>query len=90
MGWTVETLNEAVEAKIDALPEDMRARLAHIVKLIEEKGPEYVGEPHVKHVAGRLWEIRLKGRSGVSRAAYVTEAPDRVVIVRLFAKRTPD
>ena len=89
MGWTVETLNESVDAKIEALPEDMRARLAHIAKLIEEKGPDHVGEPHVKHVAGRLWEIRLKGRSGISRAPYVTAAPERVVIVRLFAKRAP-
>jgi hypothetical protein len=50
----------------------MRARLARIAKLIEEKGLERVGEPHVKHVEGRLWEMRLKGRSGISRALYVT------------------
>jgi len=29
---------------------------------------ERVGEPHVKHLEGRLWEIRLKGRSGISRS----------------------
>jgi phage-related protein len=88
MGWTVETLNQTIDAKIEALPEDMRARLARVAKLIEEKGPEQMGEPHVKHVAGRVWEIRLRGRSGVSRAPYVTAAPQRVVIVRVFAKRT--
>ena len=38
MSWTVETLNETVEAEVEALPEDMRARLARIAKLIEEKG----------------------------------------------------
>jgi hypothetical protein len=37
---------------------------------IEEKGLERMGELHVKHVEGRLWEIRLKGRSGISRALY--------------------
>jgi phage-related protein len=88
MSWTVETLNQTIDAKIEALPEDMRARLARVAKLIEEKGPEQMGEPHVKHVAGRLWEIRLRGRSGISRAPYVTAAPQRVVIVRVFAKRT--
>jgi len=36
------------------LPEDMRARLARIAKLIEEKDLEHVGEPHVKHVERRL------------------------------------
>ena len=35
------------------MPEDMRARLARIAKLIEDKGLERVGEPHVKHVEGR-------------------------------------
>lgn len=32
----VETLNETVDAEVEALPADMRARLAHIAKLIEE------------------------------------------------------
>ena len=88
MGWTVETLNETVDAEIEALPEDMRARLARIAKLIEDKGLERVGEPHVKHVESRLWEMRLKGRSGISRVLYVTAAGRRVVIVRAFVKKT--
>ena len=88
MGWTVETLNETVDAEVDALPVDMRARLARIAHLIEEKGLERVGEPHVKHIEGRLWEMRLKGRSGISRALYVTAASRRAVIVRVFAKKT--
>jgi len=88
MGWTVETLNETVDSEVGALPEDMRARLARIAKLIEEKGLERVGEPHVKHLEGRLWEIRLQGRSGISRALYVTAVGKRVVIVRVFGKKT--
>lgn len=88
MPWTVETLDEVVDAEVEALPEDMRARLARIAKLIEEQGLEHVGEPHVKHVEGRLWEMRLKGRSGISRALYVTVAGRRVVIVRVFVKKT--
>src|SRR5260370_14496762 len=86
--WTVETLNQAVDAEVEALPEDMRARLARIAKLVEEKGLEHVGEPHLKHVEGRLWEMRLTGRSGISRALYVTAVSRRVVIVRAFFKTT--
>lgn len=88
MGWTVETSDEAVDAEVQALPEDMRARLARIANLIEEKGLERMGEPHVRHVEGRLWEMRLQGRSGISRALYVTAAGQRVVIVRVFMKKT--
>lgn len=88
MGWTVETLNEAVDAEVEALPEDVWARLVRIAQLIEDKGLEPVGEPHVKHVEGRLWEMRLKGRSGMSRALYITAGGRCVVSVRVFIKKT--
>ena len=88
MKWTVETLNVTVDAEVEALPADMRARLAHIAKLIEEMGLERVGEPHVKHLEGRLWEMRLTGKSGISRALYVAATGRRVVIVRVFVKKT--
>lgn len=88
MAWTVETLNATVEAEIEALPEDMRARLARIAFLIEQKGLEHVGAPHIKHIEGRLWEMRMKGRSGISRALYVTAAGCRILIVRVFVKKT--
>ncbi len=88
LSWTVETLNETVEAEVEALPEDMRARLARIALLIEQNGLERVGEPHVKHIEGRLWEMRMKGRSGISRALYVAVVSQRVVILRVFIKKT--
>jgi phage-related protein len=88
VNWTVETLDARVESEIEALPEDMRARLARLAMLIEELGLDQVGEPHVKHVDAKIWEIRLKGRSGIARALYVTAAGKRVVIVRVFAKKT--
>jgi phage-related protein len=45
-------------------------------------------EPHVKHIEGRLWEIRLSGREGIARALYVTATGKRVVILRVFVKKT--
>jgi phage-related protein len=88
LSWTVETLNETVDAEVEVLPEDMRARLARIALLIEQKGLERVGEPHVKHIEGRLWEMRMTGKSGISRAIYVTAVSQRVVILRVFIKKT--
>ena len=86
--WVVETLDEAVESEVESLPEDMRARLARIAQLIEEQGLEFVGLPHVRHVEGPLWEMRLKGRAGIARALYVTAVQRRLVIVRVFVKKT--
>ena len=88
MAWTVETLNGTVDAELKALPADMRARFHHISLLIEEFGLERVREPHVKHLQGSLWEMRLKGRDGISRALYVTAVGRRLVVVRAFIKKT--
>lgn len=32
--------------------------------------------------------MRMKGRDGIARAVYVTAAERRVVVVRVFAKKT--
>jgi phage-related protein len=88
MAWTVETLNETVDAELAELPADMRARLVRISELIEAVGLPNVKEPHVRHVRGQLWEIRLKGKAGIARALYVTSKARRVVIVRAFIKKT--
>jgi phage-related protein len=45
-------------------------------------------EPHVKHLVGKLWEMRLIGRDGIARALYVTAIGERVVVVRIFIKKT--
>ena len=47
-----------------------------------------VKEPHVRHIRGPLWEIRLKGKTGIARALYVTAGEQRVVILRAFVKKT--
>jgi len=88
MAWAVETLNETVDAELAELPADMRARLARIAELIEAVGLPNVREPHVRHIRGPIWEIRLKGKAGVARALYVTAQQERVVIVRAFVKKT--
>jgi phage-related protein len=88
MLWTVETLNAVVDAELEALPEDMQSHFVYISRLIEEFGLEKVREPHVKHLQGPLWEMRLKGRDGISRAVYVTATGRRVVVVRAFIKKT--
>jgi hypothetical protein len=38
-----------------------------------------VSVPHVRHIRGQLWEIRLKGKAGIARAFYVTAKEQRVV-----------
>ena len=88
MAWTVETLNDVVGEELAELPADMRARFVYISRLIEEFGLERVREPHIKHLRGPVWEMRMKGRDGISRALYVAAVGWRVVVVRVFIKKT--
>ena len=88
MRWAVEFLNAEVKAELDVLPVDIRASFERIVQLIEMAGIEKVHEPYVKHLEGPLWEMRMKGKDGIARAAYVTAVGRRVVVVRVFPKKT--
>ena len=88
MAWTVETLSDVVDAELEALPADMRVRFSYISRLIEEFGLDRVREPHIKHLQGPLWEMRTKGKDSISRAIYVTATGQRVVVVRVFVKKT--
>ena len=88
MGWRVDFLDDGVKAALDALPDDIRARFERIVNLIQTSGLERLREPYVKHLEGRLWEMRMKGKDGIARAVYVTATGHRVVVVHVFVKKT--
>jgi phage-related protein len=88
MRWTVETLDATVDDELAALSSDLRARLSRIGFLIGNVGLERLREPYVRHLEGPLWELRLKGKDAIARAMYVTVKGRRVVIVRVFVKKT--
>jgi phage-related protein len=88
MPWHVEALNETVAQEIEALPLDMQARFVRLSERIAVVGLERLGQPEVKHLKDKLWEMRLTGRDGIARALYVTAVGQRVVVVRAFVKKT--
>ena len=88
MRWRVEFLDEGVEAQLEALAVDIQASFLRISRLIESEGLHRLREPYVKHLEGPIWEMRMKGRDGIARAAYVTATGLRVVVVHVFPKKT--
>ncbi len=86
--WTIETLNAAVDAEIEVLPIDMRARLVRLGTIIEAVGFHGLPSNTVKHLEEKLWELRIRGKDGIARAIYVTAVEKRLVIVRVFVKKT--
>lgn len=85
--WTVVFTPDARQ-EFFALPTDMQAQGARIVGLLETFGPQQVREPYVRHVDGKLWEMRLHGRDGIARALYFAQTGRRLCVVRVFTKKT--
>ncbi len=81
-------MDDGVEATLTAMPTDIQAAFRRIVELIGSFGLERVREPYVKHLEGPVWEMRMKGKDGIARAAYVTATGRRVVVVHVFSKKT--
>ena len=73
MDWTVETVS-AVDAEIAALPAALRSRLLRPLETVENVGLETLRAPHVRHIAGKLWELRMWADGGIARGIYMTAA----------------
>lgn len=86
--WSVEFLNDTVEIEFLTIPKDLQARLVRITDLVESYGLDNLGMPYVRHLQDKLWEIRGKGKSGIARALYVAVVGRRVVILRVFVKKS--
>ena len=87
IGWTVETV-AAVDAEIVALPVALRARLIRLLETVENVGLEALRAPHVRHLDGKLWELRVRAEGGIARGIYVTATGRRVVVLHVFAKKS--
>ena len=87
MDWTVETVS-AVDAEIAALPVALRARLLRLLETVENVGLEALRAPHVRHLDGKLWELRVRADGGIARGIYVMAAGRRVVVLHVFEKKS--
>jgi phage-related protein len=85
--WTM-LFHEAAAREFLAQPAEIQARLERIKTLIDNFGLERVPAKYARHLEGEFWEFRLKGPDGIARALYVTRTGRRIVILRVFAKKT--
>lgn len=85
--WTVRA-HPLAETELKALPGDMRARFLHIAELLESFGPMQVGMPHIRPLEGKLWEMRMQGKSGIARAVYAAVHGRTLLVLHVFVKKT--
>jgi phage-related protein len=76
------------DAEIEALPPGLRARLIRLLETMEKVGLDHLGEPHVKHLDGKLWESRAKAQEGIARGLYVTATGRRLIVLHVFVKKS--
>ncbi len=78
----------AAEREIKKLPVDLQARFLHVAEMLEDLGPRRVGEPHIRHLGKKLWEMRMRGKDGIARAMYFAATGKRLIVVRVFVKKS--
>jgi phage-related protein len=56
--------------------------------MVEAVGLDRMHEPHVKHIEGKLWELRARAGEGIARGVYVTLTGRRLVVLHVFVKKS--
>jgi len=94
MQWTIEYYERAdgkcpVREFIDGLSHEGQAKYIFISRLLVEYGVQ-VREPYVKQFTGhkKLFEIRIKDKTGISRILYFTHTGRRIILLHGFTKKT--
>lgn len=94
MNWEIEYYvtssgNCPIKEFIDSLSPEGKARYIFITRLIREHGIN-VREPYVKQITGhrKLFEIRLKDRSGIIRILYFAHTGRKLLLLHGFKKKT--
>ena len=77
-----------MEAETGARPVELQAALRCNVVRIRKFGLERVGAPTVKHLEGKLWEMRPSAKREEGRALYLAVTGRRIVIVLASRKKT--
>ena len=92
MQWLVEFYSDGNGLKpakewLLKLDESARSKLLRYIDLLERLGLG-IREPYVKHLEGKLYEIRAKDYKGIYRIIYVAHTGRKFVLLHGFVKKT--
>lgn len=89
--WTVEFWRQDEKSPsydwLIAQPPKVQARFLHVFELLEERGIQ-LGMPHIKHIKGKIYEIRVEQDANTYRLLYFVFTGRRFVILHGFQKKT--
>lgn len=87
MAFGITYFHERVLAEVESWPVDVLADYARLVELLMEHGPS-LRLPHSRAFGDGLFELRPRGREGISRAFDCFLVGKRVVVLHAFIKKT--
>lgn len=76
-----------VQEFLDKLPEKHHAKALRDIDVLEKYGTALTA-PHVKHIQGKLWELRIKSASDISRIFYFIHIENNIILLHGFVKKT--
>lgn len=85
--YTKEDGSSPIKDFIDSLPLKAKARAFKTLELLESYGIQ-MGEPHVKHVGKKLWELRVKAQEGIFRFFFTVRQNRIIILLHGFQKKT--
>jgi phage-related protein len=88
MRWDFQSLNAIVMQKSRACRLTCRRDFCVSATSLGRSVLRVLPRDAVKHLEGKLWELRMTGRDGIARAIYLAATGRRVIVVRVFVKKT--
>ena len=90
--WTAVFYVEAgggnpVRTFLEGLDLQTQARLRRGVELLVQRNVT-AGEPLVRHLEGKLWELRVESNTNIYRVVYAVSSGRRIVLLHGFQKKT--
>jgi phage-related protein len=79
---------EPVSEFLKGLPKKHQAKALHDITLLKEFGAKLT-MPYVRHIDGKLWELRVQSSGDISRIFYFAHNGTQFVLLHGFIKKTP-
>src|SRR6185369_8748675 len=76
-----------VNGALKSLSSDDYARVLRAIELLVDYGPA-LKMPHVQHLEGKIWELRIDGRPNSYRVLYAAVPGRKFILLHIFAKKS--
>lgn len=85
--YTAERGDSPIDEFLDALDKRSRAKVAALMSLLEEQGPN-LKRPYADIVKGKIRELRIHHSSNQYRILYFFQMHNQIILVHAFSKKS--